>query len=118
MSDVDQPRPRQAAREVAEQTLALYTHDIGAAQALAAAQSADRRTADQTAGGDDMVLERPQRPITLEGVGEPLARDVRVAEQRAAALSRARQLVAAYVPSDRSLVEELMAERRAAAAHE
>ena len=102
MSDYYLLGGRQVPRTVAEQALALVDQQVGVDRAIAADQS----------------LARPQPPITLEEIGNPTADELLDAEHRAPALRHAQELVAKYVSPGRSLVEELMSERRAEAASE
>ena len=108
MSDAYKQREAANGRDVAEPVALAYKGTV----------EANIERTSGSAGGSDEGMARLHPPITVERVrqwqhvSEPSDMD------RAAELARAQRLVSRYVPSNRSLADELMAERRAAAASE
>lgn len=117
MSDYFYLRGRPIPREVAERALDLFDREVGLEDAIA--EATDPAAKQPEPDGDAKeALPRTQPPITLEQIGQPYISEELIAERRAAALVQSQALVAKYVASDRSLVDELMAERRAEAERE
>ena len=101
-------RGRWVPREVAEQALELFDSEVGLDRAIADA-ARDR------GHGREETLSMEQ----VRDAGWTMGRGPQMTpEEREAGIKRAQELVAKYVPRDVSLVDELMAERRAEAARE
>jgi len=101
-------RGRWVPREVAEQALDLFDSEVGLDRAIADAAK------DRGHGQEE--------PLSMQQVSDARLTMVRgpqmTPEEREAGIKRAQELVAKYVPRDVSLVDELIADRRAEAARE
>ena len=108
MADHFYLRGRWVPREVAEQALELFDSEVGLDRAIADAAT------DRGRGQEEPLSMQPVRDDRW-----PMAKGPQTTpKEREAGIKKAQELVAKYVPRDVSLVDELIADRRAEAARE